>query len=438
MVKSARFKHFSAVALAGAGILGTFFVAGCGSSGGSPSATATSSKDGKPDAASPGLPMASIGGPQAIASASESNTNEPPATPNADPATEPPLPKEGSPEWLLGQMIVLFGGPLPAKATIQERTARLHDRNEKLIEMAHEIIRKTHKDKSQEPLFNKAVQFLIEARLKLATSGSQDQAKALYDDAQALYRRDPASVAAADSAFAVARLAHTNAQLARNEPRFIQEFAIQARLFATRFPKDSRAVQLLSASGQTCELYHMDSEAISCFALLRENFPQTPQAAQATAVLRRLELKGKPLKLGGETRDGGFVNIDQFRGKPALIVFWASDSESFVAMLPKLQSVLRPYDKTSLTVIGVCLDENESPLDEFVQKNGLSWPEIFYADQTKRHWDHPLVQYYGVHDIPSVWLVNAEGIVVDTHVTPDSLGGQLKYLLASDGQTTRE
>jgi hypothetical protein len=29
-------------------------------------------------------------------------------------------------------------------------------------------------------------------------------------------------------------------------------------------------------------------------------------------------------------------------------------------------------------------------------------------------------------------------VVVDTHVTAETLDGQLKYLLASDGHTTRE
>ena len=147
------------------------------------------------------------------------------------------LPQKGSPEWLLGQMMVLFGEPLAAAATPQEQSDRLRERNQKLVEMAQEIIEKTHKDKVREPIFNKAVQFLAEARLKLATNGSQEDAKALSDDAQALYRRDPNSVAAADAAFAVARLAHTNAQLSRSEPRFIQEFAIQVRLFATPFPQ---------------------------------------------------------------------------------------------------------------------------------------------------------------------------------------------------------
>ena len=91
-----------------------------------------------------------------------------------------------------------------------------------------------------------------------------------------------------------------------------------------------------------------------------------------------------------------------------------------------------------LSVIGVCLDENDKAMDEFIERNRLSWTQIFYSDPNRRHWDHPLVQAYGVHDIPTIWLVNAEGVVVDTHVTPNSLDGQLKYLLASAGHTVRQ
>jgi hypothetical protein len=107
-------------------------------------------------------------------------------------------------------------------------------------------------------------------------------------------------------------------------------------------------------------------------------------------------------------------------------------------MLPRLNRVLQPYGRSTLNVVGVCLDESDKTLDEFAEKNRLSWTQIFYADPAKRHWEHPLVQFYGVHDIPSLWLVDAEGTVVDTHVTPDTLDGQLKYLFASNGHTTRE
>jgi peroxiredoxin len=433
MVTMARLKWLAGASLVGAALFGTFWAAGCGDSN-TPSPTAKTAQNTR---GTGDLPTASIGSPAANASANVADGNSEPALENAAQAAGPAIPK-GSPEWILGQMIVLLGEPLPANQSAQQQADRVRERNQKLIEMAHEVIAKTHKDKAAEPVFNKAVQFLAEARLQLATNGSQEDAQALHEDARALYRRDPASVAAADAAFAVARLAHTNAQLSRTDPRLIQEFAIQARFFASRFPKDARAVQLLSAAGQTCEAYHMDAEAVSCFALLRENFAQSPQAAQATAVLRRLELKGHPLTFGGETRDGNFLRIEDLRGKPVLIVFWASDSESFQAMMPRLNRVLQPYGKSTLNVLGVCLDESDKTLDEYVEKNRLSWTQIFYADPAKRHWEHPLVQFYGVHDIPSLWLVNADGVVVDTHVTPETLDGQLKYLLASDGHTTRE
>ncbi len=426
MVIRARLNGLAAASLASLAILGVLCVSGCGDSN-APSKTAGSTASDK----SPALPTASIGNGAAP------DGNAEPAGEVTPALAEAPASKGESPESIVQQMITVYGQPLP-QGTPEAQADRLRRRNQKLIDMAHEVIAKTHQDKAREPLFNKAVQFLTEARLKLATNGSQEDAKALYDDAQALYRRDPNSAAAADGAFAVARLAHTNAQLSRTDPKFIQQFAIQARLFATRFPRDGRAVQLLSAAGQSCELYHLDAEAVSCFSLLRENFGKSPQAVQANAILRRLELKGKALDLGGETRDGGFVKMDDYRGKPTLVVFWASDSEPFQTMLPQLQHVLQPYGKSALSVVGVCLDENDKSMDEFIEKNRLSWTQIFYSDPNRRHWDHPLVQAYGVHDIPTIWLVNSEGIVVDTHVTADSLEGQLRYLLASGGRTSRQ
>ena len=105
--------------------------------------------------------------------------------------------------------------------------------------MAHEVIAKTHKNKEPSPCSTRPSNSLSKPGSMLATNGSQEDTRALYDDAQALYRRDPSSLAAADAAFAVARLAHTNAQASRTDPRLIQEFAIQARTFATRFQKDA-------------------------------------------------------------------------------------------------------------------------------------------------------------------------------------------------------
>jgi peroxiredoxin len=419
---------------------------GCGNSGsGDPAA---SSQEGKPADSKASLPTASLGNPT---SATAGQTEPPPtdapansqtaanpggpAQSNADPQA---IPKEGSPEWLLGQLLVLRTQPVPTGMTPQDNAART-EYNQKLVAASLELIEKTHAQKELEPIFNRAVQILCDARLELAMAGSADDIKALQDDAEAFYKRDPTSAAAEEAGWHLARLAHTNARQARNDRRKIQAFAIAARLFATRFPKsEAKALPMLAAAGQTCELYHLDAEAMNCFVMLEEKFPKTPQAEQATAILRRLDLKGKKVVLAGEMSDGGYLKKGKLLGRPVLVVFWSSDSESFQELLPELQKVLRPYERSGLRILGVCLDEEKAPMDAFIAKNGLNWTQLFYADPDKRHWDHPLAKYYGVHDLPSVWLVDQEGIAVDTHVTPESLDGQLRYLLANAGSSQRQ
>jgi peroxiredoxin len=417
MRTSTRSTRVAPALLLGALLLtGAAALSGCGGGQSAPSGhDSPGSQSGQAKSAE--LPTAAIGGDAAQAS-------------NKD-ASPAPLPKEGSPEWLIGQMIVLRNERLQAK-TPQERDAQNRERNEKLVKLAYEVISKTHNDKSKESTFDSAVHFLVESRLQLAIAGSAADAKSLQNDAQDLYQRDPQSNTAAEAAFAVVRLAHTHAQLnAKSQPRSLQNFAIQAKLFASRFPKhEARAVQILFAAGRTCEMHGLAADGLSCYAMLVEKYPQSPQAQQAAAIIRRLQLRGKPLQLGGETADGGFVKIEQFKGRPVLVVFWSSDSEPFQEMVPKLRQALPRYEKLGLAVIGVCLDENETSMDAFMEKSGLSWTQIFYADQSKRQWDHPLVRYYGVQSVPTLWLVDRNGSVVDTELTLESLDGQLRELLA--------
>ncbi len=187
MVMMARLKWLAGASLAGAALLGTFWAAGCGDSN-APSSTAKTAQNAR---GTGDLPTASIGSPAANASANVADGNFEPAVENAAAAAENPAAKNPSPEWLLNEMIALLEKPLPPESTPQQQASCLQGRNQKIVEMAHEVIAKTHKDKVAEPLFNKAVQFLVEARLKLATNGSQDDAQALHEDARALYCRDP-------------------------------------------------------------------------------------------------------------------------------------------------------------------------------------------------------------------------------------------------------
>ena len=92
-----------------------------------------------------------------------------------------------SPEWLLNEMISLLEKPLPPDSTQQQQAILpAGSESENSSRWPTRSSPKRTKTRRPEPLFNKAVQFLVEARLKLATNGSQEDARALHDDAQAL------------------------------------------------------------------------------------------------------------------------------------------------------------------------------------------------------------------------------------------------------------
>ena len=348
---------------------------------------------------------------------------------------------EADAERLVQQILQLRVQPFPDTDDPDRLRAHRRWRNEKIVNLAREAIQLTHNDPKKERLFNVAVHHLMEARLELALLRGveketlQQYADALYADADALYQRDPNSKAAAEAAFIRAKFVNTSAQrFAHREPRWLEEFSRQARLFASNFPKEqARAVSLLDAAARSCELHRMAEEAALCYTQLRDRYPETPQGRQAAAALRRLLLKQTRLQqFGGPTIAGGYQQIDQFRGRVLLVVFWASHSREFARHVPVLRQLVETYGPEGFTILGVGLDEDASAAREFLQENAWMNPVLFWPQQDQRGWNNPIVRYYGIRDIPSYWLIDRDGIVVDPLVDPLTLEQKLPALLSKE------
>jgi peroxiredoxin len=332
-------------------------------------------------------------------------------------------PPEGSPEWLVRRMKDLRARPFPQNDDVSLLAAVRRDRNQRIVRMATEAIAEAHDDPEKEETFLEAVRQLMEARLQLALQGDPDDIDALFDDAAALREQAPESPAAAEAAWTTARFTHANAlRTAPQETRWLEAWARQARLFAADFPDEQvRALPMLYAAAWSCDLHQMTDEAIGCYALIEQLFPDSDQARQATAALRRLQLPGRPLRLAGPTRDGRFVSIDELQGKVVLVVFWASDSQRFVDRLPQLEAIARRYERHGLAVLGVSLDEDEAALDAFLEEHVVPGVQIFHPEPDSRRWNNPIVRHYGIREIPMLWLVDHNGIVIDTHADPSRL-----------------
>lgn len=348
-------------------------------------------------------------------------------------------PAKNTPEWYLYEISVLQRLTTPTE-DIEKIRAFQRDRNYKVVELAKQCIAKTHKDPAKTELFETAVHHAMEAQLQLAIQVNgvdpeehRQNAEDLYENAGLLFEWDPKSNSALEAGFTLVKFAEIMAgKLATENPEWLEEYARQARLFARNFPQDDvRAIAKLDSAGWSCEAHGQIELALKCYKQIEEQFAQNPRAQHIPAVIRRLELPGKELQLAGPTQDGNFLSIDTLRNKVVLVMFWAADTNDFELDAAILKELYGKYASAGFEIVGVNLDEDESRLKAFSQQFGFSWPNIFYLDQNKRRWNNPLVRYYGVREIPTYWLVDKQGKVVDAHLSLQTAEEQVQKLLGN-------
>ncbi|WP_437186977.1 TlpA family protein disulfide reductase [Planctomicrobium sp. SH668] len=355
-------------------------------------------------------------------------------------------PTKDSPEWVVMEISRLRNLPLDrVRQRIPGRVEKYEEieltpeqvaiervrRNQKIVELATQVIGKTNQSPESTELFNAAVIFLSDARVELAVDGDESQIQLLDENAEALYSRDPRSFAAVEAASHLVELTQIQAvKFAKTDAKWAKAFSRQARLFAERFPQETnRAAVNLIAAGRACEQLKLDFEAESCLAMIEQIAPDSPYQEQVAGALRRLRLTGKPLAdFGGSTLDGEFTSANQYRGKTLLVAFWASNSAEFQRDLPKIQTAIQTSNG-KLAVVGVNLDREDRLAEEFVANRGIAWKSIFFSDPEKRGSRNPVARHYGVINVPEYWLVDANGVVRSIHVNVAQLDQELEILL---------
>ena len=369
------------------------------------------------------LPVASIGGAGPVRTAGVG------PTPDGGDDALAAASAGDDPVALLNAIKALRIAPFPDAHTAADLERAQQRRHGRIAAAARKVVAMTHADPAGEKMFTDAVFLMLSARLQLALAGDADSIDSLYEDGEALYKRDPASKAAAEARFAVARFAHTNAGRFPEDERWLGEFTRQARLFADQFPAEhARAAKLLASAGWSCELAGRPDEAAACLSLIAEKFPDTPESAAATAALRRLRLTGRVPQLGGRTLSGGVTAVDRepSRGHPVVVFFWSADAPACVrAATAVVDAAAADPD---LRVLSVCLDESAAAAKSFAAAADLPGEVLFPDDAETRGWEHPVARYYGVRDIPALWLLDAGGRVVSTTLSAETLGDAVRGL----------
>ena len=136
---------------------------------------------------------------------------------------------------------------------------------------------------------------------------------------------------------------------------------------------------------------------------LVESYPATDHGKKAAGAFRRLDLVGKSIAVKGAGVQNETVDSSQYRGKPLLVVFWASWASPVKQDLPDLKKVYEKFHPRGLEIVGVDLDNERGELDAFVKEHQLAWPQIFEAGGIESR----LAIDYGIISLPTMFLVDA-------------------------------
>jgi len=124
--------------------------------------------------------------------------------------------------------------------------------------------------------------------------------------------------------------------------------------------------------------------------------------------------------------DGKTVKLSDYKGKVVIIDFWATWCGPCRRGIPDLVSIQKEF-KDDLVIIGISLDAEKTIKDVpgFVKSYSINYP-IVYGDEKV------VMAYGGIQSIPTAFVVDKKGNVVDRHiglVSKDTYVNKIKELL---------
>lgn len=106
--------------------------------------------------------------------------------------------------------------------------------------------------------------------------------------------------------------------------------------------------------------------------------------------------------LGGQ----GGGSLADYRGRWVLVNFWASWCEPCREEAPALQRLQRRLGaRGDFTVLGINLDDNSADASAFVERYGLTYPQLRDGDGRERR------EAYGMTGFPESFLIGPDGKV---------------------------
>lgn len=98
------------------------------------------------------------------------------------------------------------------------------------------------------------------------------------------------------------------------------------------------------------------------------------------------------------------MSLNELRGKPVVLNFWATWCPACIDEMPYLQEIHEEYSDDGLMLLAIDVGENPSQVEKFLQNNNLSLPVLLDTSGV-------VAQKYRIQVIPTTYFIDGDGII---------------------------
>lgn len=127
-----------------------------------------------------------------------------------------------------------------------------------------------------------------------------------------------------------------------------------------------------------------------------------------------------------KTVEGDSLSLSELQGKFVLLEFWGTWCGPCIPEIPHLKKLYRERGNDSLSIVGIALDKNEKVVKDFVDKEGMNWPQVWEEMNFKGE----LAEAYNIDGVPASYLINPEGKIVAKNLRGEEMLDEVDQMIA--------
>jgi thiol-disulfide isomerase/thioredoxin len=139
------------------------------------------------------------------------------------------------------------------------------------------------------------------------------------------------------------------------------------------------------------------------------------EAANRLDVMVNLAVGRPAPEIEGVDMDGKPLRLSDYKGKVVVLVFWGTWCGPRMALVPRERELVAHLKDQPFALLGVdCKDDREAAR-KAMAREGMTWPS-WYDGAADRG---PIAERYHVQGYPSIFMIDAKGIIRQRHFTVD-------------------